>query len=253
MNPKFSIVTVTLNSEKYLEQTIRSIASQTYRDFEHIVIDGGSTDKTIDLIEKYRSDIAFFISEPDNGIADAMNKGLSHARGEYILFVHSDDYLIDPTILERIVPHLADRLDIYIFQVKFVAKTKNCISKNRPLDWRTNFKMGSCHQGHVCSMDLFRKLGTFDTSFKIDMDYDFVLRAHRSGATSRSIDMPIAVMRLEGISSRLDWAGLRKRFLEERRAHTKNCPNIWFRATYLLYWLLYSSYLYAVRRNKPEP
>ena len=250
---KITIITITLNAERYLEQTIASVVNQTYSNREYIIVDGGSTDGTLDIIKKYESEIDNWISEPDNGIADAMNKGIDLATGDYILFLHSDDYLINSSVLERASEYLGDRFDIFFFQVLHDIHGQNQVSSNRPLGWLTNFKMGSCHQGQLCSRKLFQRIGKFDTSFKIDMDYDLILRAYRAGASCNSVNMPLAVMRLIGISSRTDWKSLRERFDEERRVHFKNCTTIWMRLLYIFYWMMYLPYrksLHALNPNK---
>jgi glycosyltransferase involved in cell wall biosynthesis len=250
---KISIITITLNAERYLEQTIASVVNQTHLNREYIIVDGGSTDGTLDIIKKYESEIDNWISEPDNGIADAMNKGIDLATGDYILFLHSDDYLVNSSVLERASEYLGDRFDIFFFQVLHDIHGQNQVSSNRPLGWLTNFKMGSCHQGQLCSRKLFQRIGKFDTSFKIDMDYDLILRAYRAGASCNSVNMPLAVMRLVGISSRTDWKSLRERFDEERRVHFKNCTTIWMRLLYIFYWMMYLPYrksLHALNPNK---
>jgi glycosyltransferase involved in cell wall biosynthesis len=250
---KISIITITLNAERYLEQTIASVVNQTHLNRECIIVDGGSTDGTLDIIKKYESEIDNWISEPDNGIADAMNKGIDLATGDYILFLHSDDYLVNSSVLERASEYLGDRFDIFFFQVLHDIHGQNQVSSNRPLGWLTNFKMGSCHQGQLCSRKLFQRIGKFDTSFKIDMDYDLILRAYRAGASCNSVNMPLAVMRLVGISSRTDWKSLRERFDEERRVHFKNCTTIWMRLLYIFYWMMYLPYrksLHALNPNK---
>ena len=250
---KISIITITLNAERYLEQTIASVVNQTHSNREYIIVDGGSTDGTLDIIKKYESEIDNWISEPDNGIADAMNKGIDLATGDYILFLHSDDYLINSSVLERASEYLGDCFDIFFFQVLHDIHGQNQVSSNRPLRWLTNFKMGSCHQGQLCSRKLFQRIGKFDTSFKIDMDYDLILRAYRAGASCNSVNMPLAVMRLIGISSRMDWKSLRERFDEERRVHFKNCTTVWMRLLYIFYWMMYLPYrksLHALNPNK---
>lgn len=250
---KISIITITLNAERYLEQAITSVVNQTHSNREHIIVDGGSTDGTLDIIKKYESEIDNWISEPDNGIADAMNKGIDLATGDYILFLNSDDYLVNSSVLERASEYLGDRFDIFFFQVLHDIHGQNQVSSNRSLGWLTNFKMGSCHQGQLCSRKLFQRIGKFDTSFKIDMDYDLILRAYRAGASCNSVNMPLAVMRLIGISSRTDWKNLRERFDEERRVHFKNCTTIWMRLLYIFYWMMYLPYrksLHALNPNK---
>ena len=249
---KISIITITLNAERYLGQTIPSVVNQTYSNREYIIVDGGSTDGTLDIIKKYESEIDNWISEPDKGIADAMNKGIDLATGDYILFLHSDDYLVNSSVLERASEYLGDRFDVFFFQVLHDIHGQNQVSSNRPLGWLTNFKMGSCHQGQLCSRKLFQRIGKFDTSFKIDMDYDLILRAYRAGASCNSVNMPLAVMRLIGISSRTDWKSLRERFDEERRVHFKNCTTIWMRLLYVFYWMMYLPYRKSLHTLNPN-
>ena len=97
-----SIITVCLNSEKFLEQTIQSVISQSYDNIEYIIIDGGSSDKTVEIIKKYERFLRYWVSEPDKGIYDAMNKGVSHARGEWIGIINSDDWYT-PKAVEWII------------------------------------------------------------------------------------------------------------------------------------------------------
>jgi len=239
--PTISVITVVFNGEPYLESCIKSIIGQTYESLEYLVVDGGSSDGSVEIIRKYETDIDFWISEPDDGIADAMNKGLAMASGDYIIFLHSDDYFIDSTVLECASRKMTGH-DIYVFQVILEDGGSKKRSKNRSLDWRTNLKMGSCHQGQFCLKRLFEQIGPFDVSFKINMDYDFILRAYRVGATSLSVDIPVSVMRLIGVSSRSDWQGLEERFLEEHKIHMKNCTGQWMRLFYVVYWYVYIIY-----------
>jgi glycosyltransferase involved in cell wall biosynthesis len=102
MNMKISIITVCFNSAVTIEDAIKSILMQDYKDIEHIVVDGGSTDGTLEVLAKYQSRIAKCISEPDNGIYDAMNKGLKLATGDIIGFLNSDDFYVDKTVIRRI-------------------------------------------------------------------------------------------------------------------------------------------------------
>lgn len=242
MKPKISIITITLNSERYLEQTITSIISQTYANLEYIIIDGGSSDGTLKIIQKYKSKIDKWISEPDNGIADAMNKGVKLSTGDYILFIHSDDYLIDQKSIEKAVEHMNTPHDIFLFDIYLEKnETKLIYSPNYPI-FLINFKMPISHQSCFCSKRLFKQIGGFDINLQIDMDYDFFLRAYRAGTKFSIINNPFSVMRLTGISSRLDWNSLKMRFLEEKQVHFKNCPNVWMKYIYRLYWCFYLPY-----------
>jgi glycosyltransferase involved in cell wall biosynthesis len=102
--PLISIITVSYNNQDGLEQTIQSIINQTYKNIEYIIIDGGSTDGTVEIIKKYEDNIEFWTSESDNGIFDAMNKGLSHAHGEWVHYLNSSDVYFSHTTLENFAP-----------------------------------------------------------------------------------------------------------------------------------------------------
>lgn len=105
---KLSIITINYNNVAGLEKTIRSVISQTFTDYEYIVIDGGSTDGSVDVIKKYGDNIDFWVSEPDKGIYNAMNKGIGHAHGEYLNFMNSGDCFYKPTVLEEATPMLTE-------------------------------------------------------------------------------------------------------------------------------------------------
>jgi glycosyltransferase involved in cell wall biosynthesis len=242
---KISIITISYNSARHIEQTIRSVVSQTYPDKEYIVIDGGSTDGTIEIINRYADSIDKWVSEPDGGISDAMNKGVALATGDFVIFLHADDYFVDDDSLAVAAKHLSNDHDVFIYKVIQAWDHRRQLSGNRPLGRSTNFKLNSCHQGHICSRQLFATVGRFDTDFRICMDYDFMLRAYRRGARSLPVDVPLAVMRMNGISSRLEWEGVKERIDEERRAHLKSCPSAAMRLIYRLYWLLYPAFKYC--------
>lgn len=240
--PKISIITITLNSERFIRNTIESVLSQSYKNIEYIVIDGASTDKTVAIVGDYIERIDFFSSESDHGIADAMNKGLAAATGDYILLLHSDDYLVDARVIEHIAPFLGTGKDIYLCSIYRAFGERLVRSKPRGLNPWMNLKTGVYHQGAFCSRNLFDRIGLFDTSLTIAMDYDFFLRAYRAKASAAIIDLPIAVMRMVGVSSRRDWPTLQRRFAEERAVHEKSCNHPLLRAAYLLYWALYIPY-----------
>lgn len=241
-NKKISIITINYNSKRYLEQTISSVASQSYSNKEYIIIDGGSTDGTLEIIKKHESKIDCWISEPDDGIADAMNKGVELATGDYILFLHSDDYLLALDVLEKAAQYLVDPYEIIMFSIILEHNSKKSLARSRGLNWWINFKTGVFHQSTFCSKKLFQKIGRFDTKFKITMDYDFFLRAYRARVSTRIIDKPLSVMRLVGISSQKDWPSLRKRFHEERRVHDKNNNSKFKGLLYTFYWIIYLTY-----------
>ena len=128
--PKITIVTVVYNRFTTIEQTISSVVNQTYPNLEYIVIDGGSTDGTVEVIKKYEKDIAYWVSEKDGGIYDAMNKGVRAATGDYIEFIGSDDCLCTYDIVGKVAEELDDETDILscpIYGVERIARKKYTI------------------------------------------------------------------------------------------------------------------------------
>ncbi len=242
MQPKITIITVTFNSEQYLEDTITSVINQTYPFIEYIIVDGQSTDGTLELIKKYEPRITQWISEPDKGIADAMNKGIAMASGEFILFLHSDDYLLETNSIETAVNFMDENNDIFAFSIFF--QIKSSLHKQKSV-WNPlfNFKTKLFHQGVFCRRDLFDNIGLFDIQLQIAMDYDFFLRAYRKNCHVKLInEYIVTIMRDTGISSKKDWLSLEKRFSEEKKVHFKNCNSIIGKGFYHLYWLLYLPY-----------
>ena len=239
MSPLISIITISLNAEKYLEQTIQSVLNQTYKNIEYIIVDGGSTDRTLGIIEKHKNAIDHIISGKDEGIADAMNKGVSLASGDYILFLHADDYFHHDACLEETIKFLEVTTDILACSIQFGKDLK--IIKQTGFNFWTNFK-GMPHQGILCRRSLIESLHGFDTQFKICMDYDLLLRAYQNGARLKKAPVVLSVMRDTGISSRRDWPSLNNRFDEERRVHHKNCKSFSMKILYMFYWFLYLPY-----------
>jgi len=112
--PKVSIITVCLNSEKFLEATLQSVLEQTYNNIEYIIIDGGSLDNTKEIIKKYEKDIDYWISEPDRGISDAFNKGLLASTGEIISFLNSQDYYLNKDVIQKVVNVFINKQEVSI-------------------------------------------------------------------------------------------------------------------------------------------
>ena len=163
--PTISIITVCFNGEKYIEQTIKSVINQKGCDIEYIVIDGVSTDKTIDIIKQYNSSITQWITEPDKGIANAMNKGIALATGDYLLFLHADDYLIDESVIAKALSYMDAKADIYAGDVLFKTTYAETRKQTRPFGLRTYLKKPMMNQGAFCGKNLFDKLGGFDESY----------------------------------------------------------------------------------------
>ena len=240
--PKISVVTINFNGATYLEETILSVCNQIYDNYEYIVIDGGSTDSSKSIINDYSSKIDKFISEPDNGIADAMNKGFEFSTGEYLLFIHSDDYLLSKFSLQEASKWLDKYHEIYSFRIKFGNELNSREFTPRGFNPWMNFKFGLLHQGVLCHRNVFEKIGNFDTQFKLAMDYDFFLRAYKNGVKLKRCDYTLSFMRDTGVSSKLDKNSLRTRFLEEKKAQYNNDPSLFLKALYPIYWKLYPIY-----------
>jgi len=240
--PKITIITVCFNAEKHIEQTIQSVISQKDCDFECIIVDGASTDKTLQIIKQYESQITHWISEPDKGIADAMNKGVALATGEYILFLHADDYLVDNHAISSAVRQMNSDADIFAFDILYKTKAKQIRKSTKPFGVRTYFKTPVMHQGAFCKKTLFQQLGGFNTDLTIAMDYEFFYKAYQQGAIMEVHYHVLSVMRDTGISSRQDWPNLKQRFMEEKRVHKENNKSSIMAIVYNVYWPLYLTY-----------
>lgn len=241
--PLVSVVTVVLNGAANLRGCLESVARQRGVSLEHIVIDGGSTDGTLQILEDCDSGLAYWSSGKDKGIADAMNKGAAAARGTWLLFVHADDYLLDsPTVLAECVRKISSE-DVAAFPVLFGTPPALMPLVPRRVGPWLNFKMRMCHQGMLTRRTTFDALGGYDLRFKIDMDYHFLLRAYRSGAAISVHALPVlSVMRAGGISSRLDWPSERRRFGEERAIHRELSTGRVLDVLYAIYWSAYLPY-----------
>jgi len=252
-SPLISIITITLNADQYLEQAIQSVLNQTYKHIEYIIVDGGSTDRSLGIISKYKKQLDHFISEKDKGIADAMNKGVALITGEYVIFLHADDYFVNDNALSEVIEKMDKTADIVACSIQYGEQLRTC--KPRGFNFWFNFKQGIYHQGIICRRDLIEKLNGFDMQFRITMDYDFFVRAYHRRAKLVKVPDILAVMRESGISSRRDWQSLKNRFDEERRVHEKNCGSSSMKMLYNLYWFLYLPYrrvYYVLKKSRVE-
>jgi len=179
--PKISIITTVLNDRNNLEQTIQSVIEQTYPNFEYIIIDGGSTDGTIDVIKKYEKNISFWLSEPDKGISDAFNKGIKIANGDYINFQGAGDFLYDKQVLSKMMDNVHMDSDWLICgKVQRVTESGKVLWTTPSSFHKTSllFKMSLPHQALFTHKKFFYKYGQFDTQLKFSMDYDLILRSY---------------------------------------------------------------------------
>ena len=243
-NPEFSIITICHNAAANLEQTIQSVLCQNYKNLEYIIIDGKSTDATAKILDKYKADIDHLTSEPDKGIADAMNKGLKQASGNWILFLHAGDYLLSEDTISTVQAYIQKNFgyDIYAFNILFGDSNRWMEKQSKGFRPWINIKTQFQHQGAVCSGRVFQKVGNFDTGYKIAVDYDWFLRAYRAGSRAKIINETISFMRNDGISSQVDEDNLKLRLSEEKSIHYKHCRSWFLKAGYAVWWRLYPFY-----------
>ena len=172
--PLVTIITVVLNGEKYLEQTFKSVFNQSYSNIEYIVIDGGSKDNTIDIIEKHTNQIDYWQSESDKGLYFAMNKGIGLAKGELIGILNADDYYTEDTV--KLVVEAFFKTNADVFHGEMLLLTNNESVKMKP-DFSMMMQQPSVfHPTCFVKKVVYDKIGSFDTQYKISADYDFLLR-----------------------------------------------------------------------------
>lgn len=178
--PPVSIVTVVYNGAATLERTIQSVLGQDFPGIEYIIVDGGSTDGTLDIIRKYGNRLAYWCSAKDKGIYDAMNKGLALATGDYVGFLNSDDYFTSPASLAKLAAALKREVaDAVIGDIEQVNANGRIVRVFRGNGFkRENLRRGSYppHPAFYARPEMLRKLGGFDTSFRIAADFDLMIR-----------------------------------------------------------------------------
>ncbi len=215
--PRFSIITVTYNAATHLEETIRSVASQTYPEIEYIVVDGASRDSTPEIIEKYRQHIQTFISEPDKGIYYAMNKGLSLATGDYLCFLNAGDTFHAPETLRQMVASLPEEEwpDILYGETALVDEQRNFLRMRRLsapkyLTWKS-FRQGMvvCHQAFFPRRTLAPE---YDTKFRYSADFDWCIRIMKQAKSLHNTHLTLIDYLHEGMTTAHRKASLVERF-----------------------------------------
>ena len=197
---KFTIVTVCYNEEDSITQTIESVLHQSYDNYEYIIIDGASTDNTLNILENYKDPTLRIYSEHDKGISDAFNKGIAYSKGEYLCFLNSGDYFLNQDVLRNVAKDLETHSeDIVCYSIKHIIN--NYFPKNEKEGkelWETSLIP---HQGSFTKRDVFSRVGGFNTYFKVRMDYDFFSRCYRQGVSFKCIPRLIVCYDSSGVSS----------------------------------------------------
>lgn len=201
---KFSIITINLNNDNGLKQTIASVITQSYPEIEYIVIDGGSNDESLNIITQNKNRIAFYISEQDNGIYHAMNKGIAVATGDYCLFLNSGDILISENIIEKVAKIIIEHngLEDIIYGDIVLDNGDYLIPHEVSLTYLYTHSLP--HQSSFIKRELFspNHIGTYIESFKIISDWIFTLKAYSHQAKFLHIPLAITLFATDGISSK---------------------------------------------------
>lgn len=204
-----SIITAVLNGADTIQDCIKSVSGQSYTNIEHIIIDGGSTDGTLEVLKKYEDNIAKIISESDNGIYDAINKGIRRATGEVIGILHSDDFYADSYVIEGVVRQLKEKkTDSCYGDLVYVDKNNT----NKVIRyWKSSqYKHGSFkygwhppHPTFFVRKEIYDKYGGFDTNFEVSADFELMLRfLEKYKITTMYLPEPLIKMRIGGESNK---------------------------------------------------
>ncbi len=231
MAPLFSIITVTYNAEKTLPATLESLSRQTCRLYEHILVDGGSSDSTVELCRSAALPDARIISERDNGLYDAMNKGLGLAQGDYVMFLNAGDSLTSPDTLDLLARAIMDNdyPGIVYGQTRIVDSSRRVLG-SRHLRAPEKLTLASfadgmvvCHQAFV----VLRKLtDSFNTSYRYSADYDWCIRCLQRSKRNEYVDTDIVDYLFEGVTT----ANRRKSLIERFRIMCRYygvLPTLW--------------------------
>lgn len=209
MPPLISIITVCYNAGSTIEKNINSVQTQTYRYIEHVFIDGGSTDDTLNVINGLVGLSAKVITEKDDGIYDAMNKGLGIASGKLLIFLNADDWLSNQNVVSDIVERYLENQNIKILYggIQYVSKSGSYGAQWTPKSYASHLiKKGwhAPHPGFVVSRECVDAVGVFNLSYTIAADYDYMLRCFlKYGDESVNLKMIVTNMRDDGVSSSL--------------------------------------------------
>jgi len=247
-NPKISIITVVFNNAKDIEYTIQSVLNQSYEHVEYIIVDGLSTDGTLDILNKYRAQIDILISEKDKGIYDAMNKGLEQATGDYVLFLNSGDAFYDKNTLSAIFTD-SEGADIYYGETKLIDENRKIIGDRRhktpeKFTWKSfRYGMNICHQAIFIKRAIAPK---YDLQYKISADIDWIIRAAKKAKSCINTKEYTTRYLVGGMSKQRHKEGLKERY-QILKKHYGFLSNLWNHGVITLKFLVFS-----LKNGKPH-
>ena len=220
-SPLVSIVTVCLNSEKYVEQAIKTVLNQSYEKIEYLIIDGGSKDKTLEIVRKYEGRLRY-LSEPDEGIYDAMNKGISLSRGEIVGILGSDDWYQENAVELIVKEYLKDKkIGVFLGDIILVTKNGDFRRVNGTPKLIGSYKWSRInHPTCFIKKEVYQKY-RYDAKFKVCSDYDLLLKLYFAGIKFHYLNEPLVYWRTGGISGSyltlLENYKIRKKYFGKKR------------------------------------
>ena len=201
--PLVSIITVVLNGERHIESAIQSVINQTYKNIEYIILDGQSEDNTIDIIKKYENYISFFESKKDNGLYEAINRGIELSKGSFIKILNSDD-MLDPIAIEENLKVFEEEGGSNSFVVNSYLKRID-LNGNFLSIWKNKGKIINgydqfLHPTWLVPKAIYNKFGYYDESYKVSSDYEYYLRLKFNDVLFKTIKHPLVMFRVAGLS-----------------------------------------------------
>ncbi|KQR72065.1 glycosyltransferase family 2 protein [Pedobacter sp. Leaf176] len=212
--PKLTVITIVYNNVRDIERTIKSVLNQTHKNTEYIIIDGKSTDGTLEIIEKYKANISKIVSEPDKGIYDAMNKGLAVATGDYVLFMNSGDEIYDEHTVEDVFAS-APGADIYYGETEMYNDNWESLGRRRHeapenFDWKSfRFGMNVSHQAIYIKRSI---TVPYDLKYKYSSDIDWIIKAAKKSSNIVNVHRYVAKYLVGGMSKKKHRESLKERF-----------------------------------------
>jgi glycosyltransferase involved in cell wall biosynthesis len=242
--PKLTVITIVYNDVKHIERTMLSVLGQTYPNIEYVIVDGLSTDGTLDIIKKYQDKISKLISEKDKGIYDAMNKGLAAATGDYVLFMNSgDEFYANDTVAK--VFAAADDADIYYGETEMINEKGESLGQRRHkaperFTWRSfKYGMSISHQAIYVKRSI---ADLFNRQYELSADIDWILQATKKGKTIVNTHQYVAKYLVGGMSKKRHRQSLRERF-DIMKKHYGLAPTLFNHVIIAFnlgwYWLLH--------------
>lgn len=241
--PKLSVITIVYNNVRHIERTMLSVINQTYANIEYILVDGFSTDGTLEIVQQYTSQIETLISEKDKGIYDAMNKGLAAATGDYVIFMNSGDEFYAPDTVAKVFA-TADDADIYYGETEMIDEAGNSLGQRRhkapeQFTWRHfNYGMSISHQAIYIKRSLTQP---YDVQYQLSADIDWILQAAKKAKIIVNVHQYVAKYLVGGMSKKKHRQSLVERFAIMRK-HYGLVPTVLNHAVIAFnlgwYWLL---------------